>query len=307
MMRLLIVGMMLIVTENVLAAIRPMPPAKTPRAIPAPTVDMKIAIWPAKVPITHIIRTTTISLAAQPEAIVNDRIKFVSTPELFVYLPPKEKANGTALIIFPGGGFNHLAMNLHVENVAKLLNDEGIAVFGLKYRTKNGGNDAVADSTADALQSIRVVRTRAKEFGIDTHRIGVQGYSAGSTMILNVLGKYDDGMSLLGNPYAGASSRPDFAILMCPWPNGKTIDDYPIKRGAPPAFVCQAKDDEAVPYPFAMGVVNQLKENGSAVQTFVVEKGGHAAFHYGDGDNKGEGTKWPERVLPWLKEIGMMK
>lgn len=304
MIRLLMLGVMLTFANDAFSADTAIAPVKTPRAIPAPKIDMKIPIWPGNAPVTRLKDTST-TVPAQPEAIVNDRIKFVSTPELFVYPPPKVKANGMALIVCPGGGFNWLAMNLHVENVAKLLNDRGIAVFGLKYRTRNGNNDAVADSTADALRAIRVVRARAREFGIDPHKIGIQGYSAGSTIILNVFGRFDEGEILLGDPSAGFSSRPDFAIMMCPWPNGKTIEDYPILKNAPPVFIAQAKDDEAAPLSFAMAIDEKLKKNGTPVETFIVDKGGHSAFHYGD--VRGEGTKWPEHVLPWLKKIGMMK
>lgn len=304
MIRLLVMGALLMLAGNAWSADTTISPAKTPRAIPAPKMDVKIAIWPGKPLVTHVKATST-TPPAQAEAIVSDRIKYVSTPELFVYPPPKEKANGAALIICPGGGFNHLAMNLHVENVAKLLNDQGIAVFGLKYRTRNGDNDAEADSTADAIQAIRVVRARARKFGVDPRKIGIQGYSAGSTIVLNVLGRFDDGKPVMSDPYTGFSSRPDFAIMMCPWPNGKTIGDYPIEKNAPPVFICQAKDDEAAPFPFAMGIVEKLKKNGTPAETFIVDKGGHSAFHYGD--VKGEGTKWPEHVLPWLEKIGMIK
>ncbi len=299
MSRLFIWGAMLAMAVNAWGATTEPAPTRTPRTIPAPRIDMKIPLYdPAHAPAP--------AKGAKPETIINDRYYYVSAPELHVYLPPKGKANGTALIIFPGGGFTRLAMNLHVENVARLLTDQGITVFGLKYRTHNGEHDYVADATADAIRAIRVVRSRAKEFGIDPHKIGIQGYSAGSTLILRVLGRFYEKNPKGEDPASQVGSRPDFAILMCPWPNGKTLGDYPFEKNLPPVFLCQARDDEAVPLPFALGIVDSLKKNGAPVETFLVEQGGHAAFHYGDGDNKGEGTKWPEHVLPWLKKIGMM-
>ncbi|MCE5228590.1 alpha/beta hydrolase [bacterium] len=270
-------------------------PAKTPRAIPAPKIDKKIRLWQGDAP--------GFMKGAPAEAIVNERIKYVSTPELFVYLPDKPKQNATALIICPGGGFNHLAMNLHVENVARMLNGKGIVVFGLKYRTKLGKNDYVADSQADALRAVRVVRSRAKEFGIDPHKIGIQGYSAGSTVILNLLGHFDNGNPKAADPVGRISSRPDFAVLMCPWPNEKTLEDYPLPKNTPPVFIAHARDDEAAPYAFAVALDEKLKKMGTPERMFSVDRGGHSAFHYGD--TTGEGVAWPDKLMEWLKEIGM--
>ena len=130
-----------------------------------------IRLWPGDAP--GLVR------GGKSESFENERYRNVSLPQLFVYLPAHQKARGTALIIAPGGGYAHLAMCLHVENVVKLLNDRGIAVFGLKYRTLYGNNNVAEDALADGERAVRIVRSRAAQWGIDPRRIGIQGYSAG--------------------------------------------------------------------------------------------------------------------------------
>lgn len=272
-------------------------PTPTPKTIAQPKPDEVIALWPGGVP--------NLAPGGKDEALLNERYTNVSVPQLFVYLPPKEKATGTALIICAGGGYGHLAMCLHVDNVVKLLNDQGIAVFGLKYRTKYGNNDVVADALADGKRAVRLVRARAAQWGIDPHRIGVQGYSAGSNLCLNLAGHFDSGDSAAADPIERQSSRPDFTLLMCPWPNKLTIDKYPLLKESPPTFIANARDDHTAPVEFALAIGDKLKGLGVETKLFIVETGGHSAFHYGA--ETGPGVKWPEALFPWLKQIGMLK
>lgn len=266
-----------------------------PTAKPKP--DAVIRLWPGDAP--------NLVAGGNPETIVNDRYRNVSVPQLFVYLPKKDKANGTALIICAGGGYGHLAMGLHVENVVQLLNDQGIAVFGLKYRTRYGGNNAVEDALADGKRAVRLVRSRAKEWGVDPGRVGVQGYSAGGNLCLNLAGRFDAGDTHATDPIEHFSSRPDFVALMCPWPNKRTIDDFPLQKNSPPTFIASARDDKSAPVDFAIAIDEKLKGLGVMERLFLVETGGHSAFHYGVAS--GPGAKWPDALLHWLRQVGMLK
>jgi acetyl esterase/lipase len=266
-----------------------------PLAKPKP--NAVIRLWPGDAP--------NLVAGGKPESIVNERYRDVSVPQLFVYLPSKEKANGTALIICAGGGYNHLAMCLHVDNVVQVLNDHGIAVFGLKYRTRYGDNDVVADALADGKRAMRIVRSRAQECGVDPNRVGVQGYSAGGNLCLNLAGRFDNGDPHAADAIERLSSRPDFVVLMCPWPNKRTIDDFPLHKNSPPTFIANARDDKTAPVTFATAIDERLQKLGVKEHLFVVETGGHGAFHYGVVE--GPGAKWPEVLLPWLKHIGMSK
>ena len=259
---------------------------------PEPTAVLPV--WPGDPP--------NLIIGAKPETITNERYSNVSAPQLFVYLPPKAKASGTALIICAGGGYGHLAMCIHVENVVKTLNDRGIAVFGLKYRTRYGTNDVVADALADGKRAIRIVRNRAAEWNVDPCRVGVQGYSAGGNLCLNLAGQFDEGDSKAADPLQRLSSRPDFCVLMCPWPNKLTIDNYPLSKNSPPIWIANARDDKTAPFAFASAIDEKLKMAGVEHEFFAVDTGGHGAFHYGM--TQGPGAAWPEPLLRWLRKIG---
>jgi acetyl esterase/lipase len=240
----------------------------------------------------------------RPESVVNERFRDVSVPQLFVYLPPKEKANGTSLIICPGGAYRALALCLHVENVVKMFNEQGFTVFGLKYRTHYGTNNVVADALADAKRAVRIVRSRATEWHIDPHRVGVQGYSAGANLCLNLAGQFDAGDPKATDEIERLSSRPDFCVLMSPWPNKLAIEDFPLNRNSPPTWVASARDDKSAPFSFAAAIVEKFKGLGAKTELFAVDTGGHAAFHYGVVDGPGAG--WPEPLVRWLDKIGMV-
>jgi endo-1,4-beta-xylanase len=267
--------------------------ANHPPGFVIPQPDAIIPLWPGEAP--------NLVPGGKPETFVNERYANVSVPQLFVYLPKKERACGTALVICAGGGYKHLGMCLHVDNVVPLLHDQGIAVFGLKYRTQYGNNDVVADALADGQRAVRIVRSRAKEWAIDPHRIGVQGYSAGANLCLNLAGRFDAGDPQAADPIARFSCRPDFCVLMCPWANQRTIDDFPLRRDAPPTFIASARDDKTAPFSFAVAIQEKLKGVGVPAELFAVDTGGHGAFHVGM--VTGPGVKWPEVLFAWLKRI----
>jgi acetyl esterase/lipase len=270
-------------------------PANHPPGFVMPKPDAVLPLWPGDAP--------GLVPGGKAETFINERYANVSVPQLFVYLPPKEKASGTALVICAGGGYGHLSMCLHVENLVKLLHASGIAVFGLKYRTRYGANDVAADALADGKRAVRIVRSRAAEWGIDPKRIGIQGYSAGANLALNLAGQFDGGDPQAADPIERVGCRPDFCVFMCLWPNGRTIVDYPLRKDSPPSFFAHAEDDTTAPIAFAREVAEKLCGLGVTREMFVVERGGHGAFHVGMVE--GPGVTWPEALLPWLEKIGM--
>lgn len=265
-----------------------------PAGFVKPEPAVVLPLWPGEPP--------NLVAGAKPESIANERYSNVSVPQLFVYPAPAAKASGTALIICAGGGYGHLAMCIHVENVVKVLNDRGIAVFGLKYRTRYGTNDVVADALADGKRAVRLVRSRAAEWNVDPHRVGVQGYSAGGNLCLNLAGQFDEGNAQAADPLERMSSRPDFCVLMCPWPCKKTIADYPLSKQSPPTWIANARDDTTAPFAFASAIDEKLQALGVEHEFFATDTGGHGAFHYSLA--KPPGAEWPEPLLRWLKKIG---
>lgn len=266
-------------------------PTTSATPLPWPKPSKILRLWPGDAP--------GLVTRANAEDIVNERIRNVSVPELWAFLPERPDRRRAALLICPGGGYAQLAMGLHVGNVVKLLNDQGVVVLGLKYRTKYGAKSVADDAAADCARAVRLIRQQADAWGIDPGRIGVQGYSAGANIGLNLLGRFDTGNGDSTDPVEHFSSRPDFMALMCPWPNGKPITSYPVKQNPPPVFIASAKDDKIAPITFALEIATAVKEAGGEVQMFLVPSGGHEAFHYGVGN--GPGTKWPEAFKPMLE------
>ena len=193
----------------------------------------------------------------------------VSVPTLSLYLPKKETANQSAVLIFPGGGYSHLAMHKEGKKVALWLNSLGITAFVLKYRlpTDRVMKDKTIGPLQDAQEAIRMIRRNAKEWNIDPAKIGVLGFSAGghlaSTLATHYLDKVYDADTI--------SARPDFSILIYPvismeegiTHNGskvnllganavkELVDKYSnekqITSETPKTFLVHASDDKAVP------------------------------------------------------------
>ena len=283
--------------SSTLAAEKEKTAANHPPGFVRPEPDAVIRLWPGDAP--------GLVPGGKAETFVNERYVNVSVPQLFVYLPPRETANGTALVICAGGAYHHLSMCLHVDNVVRLLNDRGIAVFGLKYRTRYGTNDVMADALDDGKRAVRIVRSRAAEWAIHPHRIGLQGYSAGANLGLNLAGRFDDGDPHAVDAIERVSCRPDFCVLMCVWPNQRTMADYPLNKNSPPTFIAHAKDDKTAPFSFALQIRERLQSVDVREETFVVDSGGHGAFHCGMVE--GPGAKWPEALLPWLKKMDLWR
>src|SRR5580765_505421 len=195
----------------------------------------------------------------------------VSRPTLTLYLPPKEKATGAAVVICPGGGYINLAMGYEGEDVALRFNQSGIAAFVLKYRIPD-------DSTMyhkefgplqDAQRAIQIVRSHAREWGIDSGKIGIMGFSAGGHLASTAGTHFQK--DYIPNP-DHISLRPDFMILIYPVisfespiahkgssnnligpnPSPEKIKEFSneeqVTDGTPPVFLVHAKDDDAVPY-----------------------------------------------------------
>ncbi len=267
----------------------------SPKVLAEPTLP-----WPQPTQVLRLWEGDAPGLVtpAKAEEIVNQRIRNVSVPELWAYLPEKRDRKRTAILICPGGGYVHHAMGLHVGNVVQLFQDQEIVVFGLKYRTRYGANQVEDDAVADCARAVRMIRKNAETWGID--RIGVQGYSAGGNVALNLLGRFDQGQADAVDPVERFSSRPDFVALMCPWANGKPITSYPLKPNLPPVFIASAEDDNTAPLAFAEEIAAAVKQQGGEVKMFVVPDGGHSAFHYGV--SKGDGAKWPEALLKMIRK-----
>lgn len=223
----------------------------------------------------------------------------IGVPGVLVYLPegPAPAGGRPALIACPGGGYTHLTRLVGADGAVEALLPKGFVVVSLKYRTAPPSADVETDALADGERAVRLVRGHAAEWGVDPRRVGMVGWSAGANLVLNVACHFDAGLPVSADPVERESSRPDFVLMLSPWPAKRTIAAYPISRDAPPAFVGSAEDDKTAPADFARDIAAAYERAGAPCRIWVVASGGHGAFTI---NAPGEGGAWIERFLPWL-------
>ena len=247
------------------------------------------------------------------------RIGKVSRPTLTVYLPPKEKATGAAVIICPGGGYFILAASHEGHDVAKKFNEMGVAAFVLKYRIPDDLTmvNKEIGPLQDAQRAIKVVRERSTEWNIKPDKIGIMGFSAGGHLASTAGTHFTK--AHIPNPN-NTSLRPDFMILVYPvvsfsdsvghmgsrtqllgkTPTKEKISEYSnelrVTSNTPPAFMVHAKDDH-VRIENSFQFANALTKNKIENKVHVYEKGGHG---YGM-NNPTSNIKWMDLVFEWMK------
>jgi acetyl esterase/lipase len=254
------------------------------------------------------------------------RVSHISRPTLMPFFPPKEKANGTAVIICPGGGYWINAISHEGTDVAKRLNEMGVAAFVLKYRIPN---DATMENREigplqDAQRATQVVRSRAAEWNINPGRIGIMGFSAGGHLASTAGTHFNS--PVITNPQ-NISLRPDFMILIYPVISfqekighlgsrdqlvGKTpvkerVDWYSnelqVTAQTPPSFLLHASDDGAVKSENSILFYQALIQNKVPAELHIYQNGGHG---FGM-NNKTTSDNWVDRLKNWMDANGWLK
>lgn len=242
---------------------------------------------------------------AAPEVIKdNQTIQSVSVPTITPYLPLKENRNGMALVVYAGGGYGGHAWKTHVVYAAQVLNPMGIAVIGLKYRTRpphkldNAGIQAL--TLLDAKRAMRLVRHRAAEWDLDSAKIGVAGYSAGANLAMNLAANFDLGDASATDPIERLSSRPDFAVGIGTWHWRKPENPFVFKANSPPVFLVHATTDK--PVEIATNIITDLKKLGVPARLDLHEQGGHGVGNLIPTRVKHDfpGAQWPKALIEWL-------
>ncbi len=284
----------------------------TAQEVSAPSRVAKYSKWPGNFTVTHY-------------------------PSLYVFLPPKEKATGAAMIVAPGGGHRQLVMDKEGWEVADWLNERGIAAFVLKYRLARipGSTYSLPKEVyADSARAIRLVRSRASEWGVDPARLGIIGFSAGGEVAGMIGVKYDTGAKDSADPIERVSSRPDFNILIYPFyrpgsvgprpanvvPGGGpppsvasqalqpivTNADFPLQFDAPPVFMVCTTDDPSHVIPTVKFYLELVAQKTPA-EMHIYEYGEHG---FGLRPTKKPGSPvetWPARLTEWLAARGISK
>lgn len=249
---------------------------------------------------------------APAEIVEQARIRMVSVPTISVYLPPADKATGHAIIVCPGGGYGGLDWRTHVVYAADVFVPQGVAVIGLKYRTRpphavdNAGIQALA--LLDAQRAVRLVRSRAKEWNIDPHQIGVVGYSAGANLAMNLAANHDAGSSEAVDPIERLSCRPDFAVGIATWHWRKKESPFVFDLNTPPVFLVHATNDGingGAPIELPQAIRADLEKLGVPVRMDVYDVGGHGVGNLIPQRVKNgfPPTQWPQRLLGWLDQL----
>ncbi|WP_374949984.1 alpha/beta hydrolase [Mucilaginibacter sp.] len=259
-------------------------------AVNAQTV---IPLWPKGAPGFENRRN-------EPEQAKDYWVKNIHNPSVTVFIPPAGKANGAAVVICPGGGHRLLVYNSEGVAPAKFFNDLGITVFVLKYRL---GRDTLSPyridvhAKADGYRAMRLVHSRAAEFGIDTNRIGLMGFSAGGEVVDMIAFKNLQGNPKAADPIDRASAKANFIIQVYPGPG---FMPGVIPADAPPAFLVAANDDVCCSPPLIQ-LLQKYREAKVPVEMHLYAKGDHA-FNMGTNRKLKSINNWPQRLADWLED-----
>lgn len=243
-------------------------------------------------------------LKNEPEQAKDWWVRNINNPSVTVFLPPKEKATGTAVVVCPGGGFTNLVFNAEGKDAAKFLNSLGVAAFVLKYRLFRMENSPYNQENAeqDIFRAMRLVKSRAKEFNIDTSRLGVMGFSAGGELAGWVSYKFAESHVAGNDSIDKISARPSFGILIYPGP--LAVPDA-VPSDAPPAFMLASNGDECCSEPI-IKLMEMHRKAKVPVEVHLYEKGAHA-FNMGYRSEFVTLQHWPQRLSDWMLDTGLLK
>ncbi len=249
-------------------------------------------------------------------------------PSLTIYLPDADKATGAAVVICPGGGYGHLAIDHEGHQIAQWLNSLGVAGFILKYRhSRSGAGYGHPYPLMDAQRAIRTVRCRAGEFGVDPQRIGILGFSAGGHLTTTAGTHFDKGDPNAADPIDRASCRPDFMVPVYaviafgePYTHrgsqnnliGADADAELVKSlsnekqvtpETPPTFLVHTDEDTAVPSENSVYFYLALRKARVPAELHIYRRAPHGV---GLGKGRGPIENWPMECAAWMKDLGLL-
>jgi acetyl esterase/lipase len=300
----------------------------------------QVPIWPGAVPDVQPVARPPVEVTETEESLVAGRpwvqVQNVSRPTITVY-SPNGKNTGAAVVVFPGGGYQILAIDLEGTEVCDWLTSKGITCVLLKYRVtdvgeypKSGPYPESPMALEDAQRTMGLVRLHAAEWNIDPHRIGVLGFSAGGHLVAAVSTHFEKRLYPAVDAADKESCRPDFAVAVYPghlslsaaeWDakqgtkkfvvhHPATADkdlalnpDVPVTRQTPPTFLLQAEDDHVDNVNDSLAYYIALKKAGVPIEMHLYAQGGHA---FGLRETEFPITGWPQLVETWLRTIGMI-
>ncbi len=249
-------------------------------------------------------------------------------PKLTIYLPDKDKATGAGIVICPGGGYGHLAMDHEGHQIAQWLNSFGVAGFILQYRHRNSGAGYGHPAPLqDAQRAVRTVRSRAREWDVKPDRIGILGFSAGGHLTSTALTHFDNKVYEPRDDIDQASARPDFGVLIYPVISfvepfthvgsrrnllgadasqemmEKFSSERQVTARTPPCFLIHTWEDTGVPAENSVYFYLALRKAKVAAELHLFAKGPHG---FGLGQQIEGTSAWPTLCRNWMNVSGFL-
>lgn len=247
------------------------------------------------------------------------------TPTLTPYLLPAARNTGTAVVVCPGGGYLHLAMDHEGDQVARWLNSIGVQSFVLKYRLGPRYHHPI--ELGDAQRAIRTVRSKAAQYLVQPDRIGIMGFSAGGHLASTAGTHFDSGNPSAADPIDRAGSRPDFLVLGYPVisftsfphrgsmhallgdnPDPKLVEllsnELQVTAQTPPTFLFHTSADATVPVENSVMFYMALHKAGVPAEMHIYEEGPHGV---GLAPTDEALSSWPERLANWMRVRGLLR
>lgn len=289
----------------------------------------RLKLWPRGAPGGESVTVTVQVVERSADPTFHDRYTVhVTDPDLTVYRPARP--DGSALLLIPGGGYKWAVIDKEGADVARVFAAAGVTCFVLRYRQPADGWAAGPDTPLqDTQRALRLIRSRASDYGVDPARVGVLGASAGGHMAGSLISRFDAPVYAPVDAADEVSARPDFAVLLYPVVTmhnphvhagsrehliGKDAaperrDAYSLEKTVtgrePPVFLLHAADDASVPVENSLLLFSALRAAKVPTEMHVFEEGGHG---YGIRLAKGLPTAvWPELVLAWERRKGVFR
>ncbi|HVY84519.1 MAG TPA: alpha/beta hydrolase [Caulobacterales bacterium] len=238
----------------------------------------------------------------EPEQAQDWWVRNIHNPSVTAFVPATEAATGAAIVIVPGGGHQNVVFPPEGIAPALFFQGLGVAAFALKYRLAHEASSpyTVEDAANDTRRAMRLVRSRAREWGIDPNRIGLMGWSAGGELAAMTTYGATDGDPHARDPIDRVSCLPDFQIVIYPGAAG-----VPERlQSPPPAFFLSAWDDVS-PSDTILKLMGLYRQAGGQAEAHVFAQGSHA-FNMGDRSQLRSIHSWPERLADWLSDTGVL-
>jgi acetyl esterase/lipase len=249
----------------------------------------------------------------------------VDKPKITIYRAPADKANGAGVVVCPGGGYRVVAADHEGKQVAEWLNGLGVSAFVLQYRL--GPRYRHPAPLQDAQRALRLVRSRARDFGVDPGRLGILGFSAGGHLASTAGTHFDGGRPGDADPVEREGSRPDFMVLAYPVISlvspfthkgslehllGKDADrarveslsnELQVTKETPPTFLFHTSDDPGVPVQNSIVFYEALQRYGVPAEMHVFAKGPHGV---GLAPKDPALSAWPTLCAAWMRSMGFL-